>query len=68
MPINISQESYEKVKRSASPVIMPQKPKRIKTENTVDENENIEDNVQSSTHRILFSMCVEIDELKKIVR
>lgn len=74
MPINISQESYEKVKRSASPVVLPpnSKAKKIKTElvSMMDENDNDEDMVlrATATYRILFSMCPEVEELKKIVR
>lgn len=69
MPINISQESYEKVKRSSSPVVIPKKVKRMKTEQ-VDENENAEDATMQimSRHRILFSMSNDPEELKKIVR
>ncbi|KAK9754172.1 BRCA1 C Terminus (BRCT) domain [Popillia japonica] len=94
MPINISQESYEKVKRSASPVVVPpnskpkkikleqttvtdvvvppnSKPKKIKLEQTTvtDENDN-EDLVLQSTasYRIMLSMCVEVDELRKFIR
>ncbi|KRT80816.1 hypothetical protein AMK59_5213, partial [Oryctes borbonicus] len=74
MPINISQESYEKVKRSASPVVSPlnSKLKKIKTEQipVTDENDNEEDPILQSTatHRVLFSMCSDVDELKKLVR
>ncbi|XP_060533249.1 PAX-interacting protein 1-like [Cylas formicarius] len=52
-PINISQESYERVKRSASPVALP-KPKKLKTERT-DENDNISEAVANSDYRVLFS-------------
>lgn len=68
MPINISQESYERVKRSASPVLLPKKTKKLKTEQT-DENDNVNDvDDPNSTHRILFSMCVDLQNLQKIVR
>lgn len=66
MPINISQESYERVKRSSSPVSMPKKTKKLKTEN-IDENEN-ETYVPTTHHKILFSMCGDVEELKKIVK
>lgn len=66
MPINISQESYERVKRSSSPVLMPKKTKKLKTEH-IDENEN-EVYVPSTHHRILFSMCFDGEEMKKIVK
>lgn len=67
MPINISQESYERVKRSASPVLLPKKVKKMKTEETTDENDN-ETFVPTVPHKILFSMCPDVDDLKKIVR
>lgn len=66
MPINISQDSYERAKRSSSPVSMPKKNKKLKTDNT-DENDN-ETYVPSTNHRILFSMCADVEELKKIVK
>ncbi|KAJ8910501.1 hypothetical protein NQ315_012348 [Exocentrus adspersus] len=67
-PINISQESYERVKRSASPVVLPKKTKKQKTEPT-DENDNIsDDHVTNSTHRILFSMFPNTKPLQKMVR
>lgn len=66
MPINISQESYERVKRSSSPVLMPKKPKKLKTE-IMDENEN-ENYIPSTHHKIMFSMCSDVEELKKIVK
>lgn len=67
-PINISQESYERVKRSASPVVLPKKTKKQKTEAT-DENDNIsDDHVTNSTHRILFSMFSDTKSLQKMVR
>ncbi|CAH1132708.1 unnamed protein product [Ceutorhynchus assimilis] len=67
-PINISQESYERVKRSASPVSLP-KAKKMKTEHT-DENENITDEVFDSNYKILFSQYEpdRVKELGKIVR
>lgn len=69
MPINISQESYEKVKRSPSPVVIPKKVKKMKLEQP-DENENVEDVSLQPTngYRILFSMCNDVEDLKKIVR
>lgn len=69
MPINISQESYERVKRSASPVLLPKKAKKLKTEHTNDENENPSDQTLASlTHRIVFSMFTDTEELKKMVK
>lgn len=65
MPINISQESYERVKRSASPVLGPKKPKKLKVK---EENEFIDDQNQSMTHRILFSLFTDVNDLKSIVR
>lgn len=62
-PINISQESYERVKRSASPVSLP-KAKRLKTEHT-DENENITEEVIHSNYRVLFSQF-ELEEQKRL--
>lgn len=70
MPINISQESYERVKRSASPVLLPKKPKKFKTEH-IDENDNVnhEEGVETnSNYRILFSMCQDLTNLQKIVK
>lgn len=67
MPINISQESYERVKRSSSPVTMVKKSKKMKTE-CFDENENDDTDVPSTRHKILFSMFAKVDELKKIVK
>lgn len=67
MPINISQESYERVKRSSSPVLIPKKPKKIKTENVTDENDN-ETHGPTTHHKILFSKCADVEELKKIVK
>lgn len=67
-PINISQESYERVKRSASPVVLPKKPKKLKTEPT-DENDNINhEQMSNATHKILFSMCSDRKELQDITR
>lgn len=69
MPINISQESYERVKRSPSPVLIPKVTKKMKTENTTDENDNDTQMVPTMPHRILFSMCdANLNELKKIVK
>ena len=69
MPINISQESYERVKRSASPVLMPKKAKKMKTEHT-DENDNVNDEGVdvNSNYRVLFSMSSEATTLQKIVK
>ncbi|XP_025831025.1 PAX-interacting protein 1-like isoform X3 [Agrilus planipennis] len=68
MPINISQESYERVKRCVSPVAMPKKTKKIKTETSNDENENPESfGNPNATHKILFSGCQNSDELRKVV-
>nr|CAH7749107.1 unnamed protein product [Callosobruchus chinensis] len=65
-PINISQESYERVKRSASPVMLPKKYKKPKTE--TDENGNIsQEQVSNSTHKILFSMFPRDNELTKMI-
>lgn len=67
-PINISQESYERVKRSASPVVIQKKTKKPKIE-TTDENDNISDDQPSNaTHKILFSMIPNIKEMQKIVK
>lgn len=69
MPINISQESYEKVKRAPSPVLIPKKAKKMKTEIKSEDIEEQDENApQSYTHRILFSRVQDMDELKKIVR
>ncbi|ENN75011.1 hypothetical protein YQE_08327, partial [Dendroctonus ponderosae] len=67
-PINISQDSYERVKRSASPVSLP-KAKRLKTEHT-DENENITEEVVHSNYRVLFSQFAleEQKTMEKMVR
>ncbi|EFA05726.1 PAX-interacting protein 1 [Tribolium castaneum] len=68
MPINISQESYERVKRSSSPVLMPKKAKKMKTEQT-DENDNVDEGVEvNANYRILFSMSSETATLQKIVK
>lgn len=67
-PINISQESYERVKRSASPVVIPKKSKKPKTEIT-DENDNIsEEQPPNATYKILFSMIADTKEMQKIVK
>ncbi|KAF5294347.1 hypothetical protein FQR65_LT10800 [Abscondita terminalis] len=63
MPINISQESYERVKRSPSPVAIPKKIKKIKVEEV-----DAQPDERSPTHRILFSLVSDVDELKNIVR
>lgn len=70
MPINISQESYERVKRSASPTLLPKKTKKMKIENNTDESEenDIHNTLVTSPHRILFSNCSDVESLKKIVR
>jgi hypothetical protein len=69
MPINISQDSYERVKRSASPVLLPKKAKKVKTENT-DENDNVNDECvdANSNYRILFSMSSEVELLQKYAK
>lgn len=67
-PINISQESYERVKRSASPTISPKKPKKLKVEPT-DENDNISDQpMLDYSYRILFSFIVDVKEMKQKVK
>lgn len=66
MPINISQDSYERVKRSASPILLPKKAKKPKLEQT-DENDNINEEM-TSTHRILVSMFPNMDQMKKMVK
>lgn len=69
MPINISQESYERVKRSPSPVVLPQKAKKPRLDTPpVSENE-ISSKEMSHTHRILFSLYSDKDRksLEKIV-
>lgn len=68
MPINISQESYERVKRSPPPVLMPKAVKKMKVENNTDENDNDTQMVPVMPHKVLFSMCGNVDELKKIVK
>jgi PAX-interacting protein 1 len=69
MPINISQDSYERVKRSASPVLLPKNAKKVTTENK-DENDNV--NVvcvdANSNYRILFSMSSEVELLQKYAK
>lgn len=67
-PINISQELYERVKRSSSPVVLP-KLKKQKTEHT-DENENITDEITDSEYKILFTQfeTPRLKELEKLVR
>ncbi|CAG9814579.1 unnamed protein product [Phaedon cochleariae] len=66
-PINISQESYERVKRCASPVVIPKKPKKQKME--TDENDNISDEqVTNPSYRIMFSMYSDTKDLQGIVR
>ncbi|XP_076254688.1 uncharacterized protein LOC143192843 isoform X2 [Rhynchophorus ferrugineus] len=67
-PINISQELYERVKRSASPVLLP-KPKKLKTEHT-DENENITEEIPNSPYKVMFSQfeAERVKELEKNVR
>lgn len=71
MPINISQESYERVKRSASPVLPPKKLKKpkIEVQEEVDAKMETEEPSfpHSATHRILFSMFAETEELENIV-
>lgn len=69
MPINISQESYERVKRSASPSLLPVKTKKQKT-NETDENDNINTDQEMAdvNYRILFSMCSNVKELKNMVK
>lgn len=72
MPINISQESYERVKRASSPVLPAKKPKKIKTEHNLekpmetDQDENTPPPL--TTHRILFSKCNNTEELENIVK
>lgn len=72
MPINISQESYERVKRSASPVLTPKKVKKIKTEEKPNADEEMQTDEpptpHSATHRILFSMFAETGDLSGIVK
>ncbi|KAK4878474.1 hypothetical protein RN001_010980 [Aquatica leii] len=65
MPINISQESYERVKRSPSPVSIPKKIKKIKVEEVEVPTDEIPPSV---SHRILFSLFTDIAELKNIVK
>lgn len=75
MPINISQESYERVKRSASPVSLP-KSKKIKTEHAdstekieKDEKPDVEVGVTSPAHFITLSArCAKQQELRSIIK
>lgn len=81
MPINISQESYERVTRSASPVLMP-KTKKLKVEDKpkdeekmeVDEVKDEKPDIKSETvttngqYKILFSMANETANLEKMVK
>ncbi|XP_072382346.1 uncharacterized protein Ptip [Diabrotica undecimpunctata] len=67
-PINISQESYERVKRSASPTVTPKKPKKPKIEPT-DENDNISDEIMANcSYKILFSLVSNLNKMKQMVK
>ncbi|XP_057658096.1 PAX-interacting protein 1-like isoform X1 [Diorhabda carinulata] len=67
-PINISQESYERVKRSASPVVTPKKPKKSKVDST-DENDNISDEMMADcSYKILFSLVNEAVKMKQMIK
>lgn len=72
MPINISQESYERVKRSPPTALATSKPKKPKLEEAEVKTEEPMETDQvpyNSTHRIMFSLipAKERKELEGIV-
>lgn len=72
MPINISQESYERVKRSPPAVSVPSKPKKPRTESpppVTDTPMDIVNTEIGSNYKIMFSLCTpeERKELETIV-
>lgn len=75
MPINISQESYERVKRSPSPVVMPPKAKKPRTDSplpsaAMDTPLDPSQAEFGASFRVLFSLCTpeERKELETIVK